>query len=117
MGTKLRQRQGLRLERARRLRRRGAQGGGPRHQVCQRRKRSKVQSRVRVRRERDDGSRGGNVQEEGGRRQGSRRGAREEGGNRREMRHLLFQERKIRAVLSTRRMKEWKVTKVFHNQF
>ena len=44
-----------------------------------------LQSRVRVRRERDDGSRGGNVQEEGGRRQGSRRGAREEGGNRREM--------------------------------
>ena len=35
--TKLRQRQGLRLERARRLRRRGAQGGGSRHQVCQRR--------------------------------------------------------------------------------
>ena len=57
-----------------------------------------IQSRVRVRRERDDCSRGGNVQEEGARRQGSRRGAREEGGNRREMRHLLFQERKIRAV-------------------
>ena len=56
------------------------------------------QCRVRVRRERDDVPRGGNVQDEGGRQQRSRRGAREEGGNRREMRHLLFQEGKIRAV-------------------
>ena len=43
--AELRQRQGLRLERARGLRRRGAQGRGARHQVRQRRERRQVQVR------------------------------------------------------------------------